>query len=55
MGTYARMGKMAEARSVPQDFLERVARRYVSPESVAIVYTQPGRERPGFRVAGEGL
>jgi len=36
--THARMGRTADARKILQEFLDKAARQYVSPEQVAIVY-----------------
>ena len=46
--TYARMGKTAEARAILTEFLELSKRKYVSPESIALIYASLGEKDQAF-------
>jgi hypothetical protein len=42
------MDKTAEARAVLEEFLDLAARRYVSPEQVAMIYASLGEREQAF-------
>jgi Tfp pilus assembly protein PilF len=46
--TYARMGKAAEARIILREMLDIAARKYVSPEQVALIYANLGEKDQAF-------
>jgi tetratricopeptide (TPR) repeat protein len=46
--TYARMGKTSEARNILREMLELAARKYVSPEQVAMIYANLGEKDQAF-------
>lgn len=46
--TYAGMGRSADARKILQEFLDKAARQYVSPELVAIAYAGLGEQNNAF-------
>ena len=46
--TYARMGRTAEARNILREFLELSARRYISPEQIALIYASLGEKDQAF-------
>ncbi len=46
--TYAHMGKTAEARAILKQFLELSAKKYVSPEQIALIYASLGEKDQAF-------
>jgi TolB-like protein/Flp pilus assembly protein TadD len=47
--TFAQMGRSAEARHIAQQLESESARRYVSPDKIAVIYAQLGDHDAAFR------
>jgi serine/threonine-protein kinase len=46
--TYARMGRTSEARTILREMIDLAARKYVSPELVAVIYANLGEKDQAF-------